>query len=440
MEALFARIVGTVREQLKKDWANEEDWKEPFLEFARKIAGYFKVTIADDDLLALERPAVDKAREYFLKRIKEWDKPYNVAYSLRSDDVAYFDKFSFHAAVEALTYLQYESNKKRDQNLQPTGPVDSQVAFEWIDRILSSSDIQAARIQRLSDEIKRFIKDRRNFMGEDRQKFLVEVFNNIEGISGVLKENQPKMGKIIESLFINLTAEAGEYKYKGGSQLFIKGTSDSESYDQVAKKVIEAIDRAETATASSPQEVIKTIQMMRANFKAEYGRMFADDLIEIAFHAPQDVDQQLLGTTKLYSDEPIDPKIIIKLERKLNWYTQRYGATRFRVTQDWGEIVVSVADRAENHKNLVDGGIDINGKNLTLDVTREGKGIEMKLDPAMVARFERGDFTGVVPVILKVTPLASPLPLLGMSEGTADPVTAPKISFRRINDPVRRFS
>ena len=62
----------------------------------------------------------------------------------------------------------------------------------------------------------------------------------------------------------------------------------------------------------------------------------------------------------------------------------------------------------------VNGGIDMNGKKMTLDVAREGKGIEMKLDPAMVARFERGDFTGVVPVILKVTPIASPLPLLGM--------------------------
>ena len=60
------------------------------------------------------------------------------------------------------------------------------------------------------------------------------------------------------------------------------------------------------------------------------------------------------------------------------------------------------------------GGIDINGKNLNLDVAREGQGIEMKLDPAMVAQFQRGDFSGVVPVILKVTPIASPLPLLGL--------------------------
>ena len=99
-------------------------------------------------------------------------------------------------------------------------------------------------------------------------------------------------------------------------------------------------------------------------------------------------------------------------------------------TSQWSRVAddaltsMERSDRAQetNGAKVVDGGIDLNGKNLALDVTREGKGIELKLDPAMVARFECGDFTGVVPVILKVTPLSSPLPLLGMSAGAANGV------------------
>ena len=74
---------------------------------------------------------------------------------------------------------------------------------------------------------------------------------------------------------------------------------------------------------------------------------------------------------------------------------------------------IDPAEDIKRDSKAVDGGIDINGKNLTLDVTREGKGAETKFDPAMVARFERGDFTGFVPIILKVTPLGN----IGLSPG-----------------------
>ena len=48
-----------------------------------------------------------------------------------------------------------------------------------------------------------------------------------------------------------------------------------------------------------------------------------------------------------------------------------------------------------------------------------GKGIEMKFDPAMVAEFQGGNFTGVEGVILKITPIQNILPILGL-----DPVPA----------------
>ncbi|MBL8013896.1 MAG: HEAT repeat domain-containing protein [Candidatus Omnitrophica bacterium] len=69
------------------------------------------------------------------------------------------------------------------------------------------------------------------------------------------------------------------------------------------------------------------------------------------------------------------------------------------------------------------GGIDLSSKNLDWDVTSDGTGVEMKFDPAVVAEFERGDFSGVFPVILRITPISSPRPLLGL-DSTDPPALA----------------
>ena len=61
------------------------------------------------------------------------------------------------------------------------------------------------------------------------------------------------------------------------------------------------------------------------------------------------------------------------------------------------------------------GGIDLNAKNMGLDVAKDGKGIQMKLDPAMIAEFQRGDFSGVVPVIIQIVPIQNPLATLGLN-------------------------
>ena len=49
-----------------------------------------------------------------------------------------------------------------------------------------------------------------------------------------------------------------------------------------------------------------------------------------------------------------------------------------------------------------------------LDVAKDGKGVEIKYDAAMVAEFQRGDFTGVVPVIMGIRAIPSALPILGL--------------------------
>jgi len=63
---------------------------------------------------------------------------------------------------------------------------------------------------------------------------------------------------------------------------------------------------------------------------------------------------------------------------------------------------------------VIDGGIDLNAKKMDLDVAKDGKGVEMQFEPAMVAEFRKGNFTGVEGVILNIVPIASPLFLLGL--------------------------
>ncbi len=80
-------------------------------------------------------------------------------------------------------------------------------------------------------------------------------------------------------------------------------------------------------------------------------------------------------------------------------------------------------DQAENVKEpeqhrdnagVTNGGIDLNAKKMDLDVARDGKGVEMTFDPAMVAEFRKGNFTGVEGIILKIVPIENPQALLGL--------------------------
>jgi len=68
---------------------------------------------------------------------------------------------------------------------------------------------------------------------------------------------------------------------------------------------------------------------------------------------------------------------------------------------------------------MVNGGIDLNGRKMGLNVAKDGQGIQMKVDSAMIAEFQKGNFTGVQGIILRIVPIQSPLPLLGLDSRVA---------------------
>lgn len=71
-------------------------------------------------------------------------------------------------------------------------------------------------------------------------------------------------------------------------------------------------------------------------------------------------------------------------------------------------------EKKDNASITPTGGIDFNARNMQLD--ENGQKIDTTFDPAMAAQFRRGDFSGVSPVIIKITPIQNVMPLLGLKE------------------------
>jgi hypothetical protein len=62
-----------------------------------------------------------------------------------------------------------------------------------------------------------------------------------------------------------------------------------------------------------------------------------------------------------------------------------------------------------------EGGIDLNTSNgMQWKVSKDGQGVEMNVDPAMIARIQREGIDSLSPVIFKITPVASIWPLVGL--------------------------
>ncbi len=103
----------------------------------------------------------------------------------------------------------------------------------------------------------------------------------------------------------------------------------------------------------------------------------------------------------------------------LSWpmYNEDLSSKIKKITMMINELSVvggRKADEAMNVDEVIRGGIDLNAKNMGLDVTKDGNGVEIKFDPAMVAEFQQGDFSGIVPVIIRITPIDNVLPILGL--------------------------
>jgi SAM-dependent methyltransferase len=122
-------------------------------------------------------------------------------------------------------------------------------------------------------------------------------------------------------------------------------------------------------------------------------------------------------------------------------YNELYDAHQGHFQVTWTQILADSPDKAMTHGKVLQtprlekvrgaqvfsdtkGGIDLNSRNMLMDVS--GEKINIKFDQALVDQFRRGDFSGIRPVIINITPVPNGWPSLGVISAlpSADPVKA----------------
>jgi len=98
-------------------------------------------------------------------------------------------------------------------------------------------------------------------------------------------------------------------------------------------------------------------------------------------------------------------------------YTQISGmnhitAGTFDVTVIANAAMAAPVRKVADH---VEGGIDLNSRNLQMDIN--GETIDLNFDRAMVVQFQRGDFSGVMPIIIQISPIQNPLSMSVINPG-----------------------
>jgi hypothetical protein len=167
--------------------------------------------------------------------------------------------------------------------------------------------------------------------------------------------------------------------------------------DQVVARVSEALKHALYVAEG------QSVKVNRANLEKALRDLGKD---------PEAVDMSALEQTLKDSAFLLDGYPFFSIERVIS------NSVLVRSIVDGLTAQPMIPDKAMATDDPADikGGIDLNAKNMGLDVARDGEGVEIKLDPAMVAEFQKGNFTGVEGIILRITPIQSVLPILGMAK------------------------
>lgn len=80
------------------------------------------------------------------------------------------------------------------------------------------------------------------------------------------------------------------------------------------------------------------------------------------------------------------------------------------------KALLAEIDKAAVVKPNVEGGIDLSTAGKNIGVRKEGNGVEMNIDAAMIARIKRDGIDSLTPVIYRITPVASIWPLMGLEQ------------------------
>jgi CheY-like chemotaxis protein len=100
------------------------------------------------------------------------------------------------------------------------------------------------------------------------------------------------------------------------------------------------------------------------------------------------------------------------------------------------DVIINLAQtmiQKNTDKAMSPGGIDMNAGNMSMN--ESGEQAKIEFDRTMIEQFKSGDFTGLTPVILNLTPIMNIKPLLGL---TSDPLVGESASTAGSVEAVRR--
>lgn len=241
-------------------------------------------------------------------------------------------------------------------------------------------------------------------MNEDRNLWIVP--RPIGGITfeedGDRRQDQPEM--IVERFIASLGAQAQEAFARAKEKVIKDKARQWQTLKRLAAEMAEARTTRVSVDVDDPivkghvrrlEEVMQAGRVLSFTaYDSKAVHMSSDE--EMGLARPADTPQRLF----VWQDgDTSNVQRIVSL-----WFDDLSRLPEF--------AGITTSDQAQAASPL--GGIDLDSKNLILDVN--GDKINISFDPAMLEQFRRGDFSGVRPVIISIVPVANINGLLGRQD------------------------
>jgi hypothetical protein len=109
----------------------------------------------------------------------------------------------------------------------------------------------------------------------------------------------------------------------------------------------------------------------------------------------------------------VDKKLAARLEKNVLTYIRQYNDVKDAA------MAIPGQEHPVDKAAVSPGGIDLNGSRLELNIQKQGAGVGINFDPALIKRFENSDFKGFMPIIINISRITDISSLLGLDKEEA---------------------
>ncbi|MBI3602766.1 MAG: hypothetical protein HY209_07745 [Candidatus Omnitrophica bacterium] len=179
------------------------------------------------------------------------------------------------------------------------------------------------------------------------------------------------------------------------------------------------------ASGENPLEILR--KLTSKGYSEQAAQWFLDAFVLAAIYGLNDSDVRYLRE-HIASIVPYLSRLpggTLQGDEKKQSKIQDTAIELSNMWERFGIGVVSDSTRKDftmTAKEVTPGGIDLNtSSGMQWKISKDGKGVEMNIDPAMIERFKREGINSLSPVIFRITPITSVWPLVGMEPPKKEP-------------------